>query len=631
MFSNFGSRLKSRKKLLTTAAVVVVGGGIVGGGLVYKYWFDLVPPAGLVINWFRTIGAPEGKLTTQTAPTQTADADDGANGTPPGPGTPVPEALLKPDTLVTETSATAPAAGSMPAPETSGDWPSYNKTITSQRFSSLNQINRDSVKGLKILCTYDTKEYTSFETGPLMVEGALIGTTEHDIFSLNPSTCKENWRTHEEFPAALLRVNRGAAYADGVLYRGTSKGDVIAYDVKTGKKLWSTNIGNGAAGETVPAAPIVWNGRVYVGNAGGDVKGVKGRMYALDAKTGKIIWEFYLVPKEANDPTRGPQGKTPLDTSSWQNAPGMPITGGATWTSYSLDPATGELYIPGGNPAPDYVSAVRKGENLYSGSIVVLDAATGDYKRHYKLLQVDWHDWDASNPPVLIQTRGGKKLMAVAPKNGYLYGYDLTTNALLYKVPATKIENADAPFEVGKAVHFCPGSVGGDEWNSPGYDPQTNLLMVGEVEWCGSVTAQTDQQLKGVSAGEPWSGMDTLNPYHMFSAPDSAGQWAGWLSGFDADTGAWKWRVKTNYPVQSGVTPTAGGLTFFGDMGGYFYALDSQTGNKLWGDKIGGAIGGGVITYTDGGQQRVAVATGFTSILWPTVPTTGKIVVLGLQ
>ncbi|MBB2179428.1 pyrroloquinoline quinone-dependent dehydrogenase [Gluconacetobacter tumulicola] len=617
------SSMSTKKKLLTTAAAAIIGGGGIGSALVYKYWFDLVPPAGLVINWFRTIGQAPGTLATETA-SSSAPISAHADST-------VTEALLKPDTLVTESAQeTASPASAGATPETTEDWPSYNKTLTSQRFSSMTQINTTNVKNLKVQCTYDTKEYTSFETGPLMVDGALIGTTEHDIFSLNPEDCHENWRTHEEFPAALLRVNRGAAYADGMLYRGTSHGDVIAYDFKTGKRLWTTNIGNGAAGESVPAAPIVWGGRVYIGNAGGDVKGVKGRMYALDAKTGHIIWEFYMVPREPNDPTRGPQGKTPLDLSTWKNPPGMPITGGGTWTSYSLDPDTGELYIPGGNPAPDYVTATREGKNLFSDSIVVLDAATGEYKRHYELSKKDWHDWDASNPPVLLQTRNGRKLLAVAPKNGYLYGFDMATGGLLYKTPATRIENTDAPFEVGKTVHFCPGSVGGDEWNSPGYDPRTNLVMVGEVEWCGSVTTQSDAQLKKVSPGEPWSGMDTHNPYHMFSAPDSAGQWAGWLSGIDADTGAWKWRVKTNYPIQSGITPTAGGLTFFGDMGGYFYALDSETGKKLWGEKIDGAIGGGVITYTFDGSQKIAVATGFTSILWPTVPTTGKIVILGL-
>jgi alcohol dehydrogenase (cytochrome c) len=202
---------------------------------------------------------------------------------------------------------------------------------------------------------------------------------------------------------------------------------------------------------------------VFIGNAGGDNKGVKGRMNALDAKTGKIVWEFNLVPKTVGDPIRRPQGATPLDGSTWKNASDTPITGGATWKSYTLDPATGLLYGPGGNPAPDFAIGPRDGSNLYSGPIVVLDAKTGAYRNHFKLGPKDWRDWDVSSAAALIHTSGGKALLTVAPKDGHLYGFDPATNKMLYRTPATRIENAAAPFVIGKAVHFCPGTVGGAE------------------------------------------------------------------------------------------------------------------------------------------------------------------------
>jgi alcohol dehydrogenase (cytochrome c) len=152
---------------------------------------------------------------------------------------------------------------------------------------------------------------------------------------------------------------------------------------------------------------------VFIGNAGGDIKGVKGRMYALDAKTGKIVWEFYLVPKAEGDPTRGPLGTSPLNASTWGNSlSGVPITGGATWTSYTLDPDTGLLYVPGGNPAPDFAPDVREGSNLYSGSVVILDAMTGAYMNHFKIVPKDWHDWDVSGAPAIIKTAGGKKVLS---------------------------------------------------------------------------------------------------------------------------------------------------------------------------------------------------------------------------
>jgi alcohol dehydrogenase (cytochrome c) len=462
------------------------------------------------------------------------------------------------------------------------------------------------------------------------VNGTLVGTTDDDIFSIDASTCRQNWRTHERYANETLNGNRGAAYLDGRLYRGSPDGRVLAYDFKTGARLWQTTIADPRLGESTPAAPIAWNGLVFIGNAGGDIKGVKGRIYALDAVTGQIVWEFYLVPKQPDDPTRGPQAVTPLDTSTWANQADTPITGGATWTSYTLDPARGELYVPAGNPAPDFATGPRAGANLYSGSVVVLEATTGAYKRHFKVLPRDWHDWDVSNTPLLIETRGGKRLLSVAPKDGHLYGFDLDSNALLYRMPVTRFENADAVFSTDTAVHFCPGSGGGAEWNSPAYDPPTNLILTGEVDWCTTVTLQTDAKIRAAPRGQMWAGMASRNPYNILGAMDSSRRWAGWVYASDADSGAWVWRAKSNYPILSGMTPTAGDVVFFGDMGGNFYALDTATGRRLWGKNLGGAIGGGVTTYCAGGAQRVAVAAGYSAILWPTRVVTGKIVILGL-
>ena len=354
-------------------------------------------------------------------------------------------------------------------------------------------------------------------------------------------------------------------------------------------------------------------------------------MYALDAKTGKIVWEFYLVPKSPGDVERGPEAPSTLTGATWSTPPGQPITGGATWTSYTLDPSDGVLYVPGGNPAPDFALSERGGEHLYSGSIVELDAKTGAYKGHFKIVPKDWHDWDVSAAPVVTSTASGKKILLEAPKDGHLYAIDLASQKQIYRVPVTKIENADAPFEPGKAVHFCPGSTGGAEWNGPAYDPKNNLVMIGEVQWCTTVTVQPKEKVQEIAEGKPWSGMDSINPYNVWGKSDPVFDWAGWVYAVDADTGAWSWRVKSNYPVQSGVTPTAGGVVFFGDMGGNFYALDADTGEKLWGQKIGGAIGGGVITYETNGQQRVAVATGLTEVIWPSEQTTAKVSVLGVK
>src|SRR5262247_3049645 len=316
-------------------AIVVVGIAI--AGLAYFVYWDLTVLIGsMTINYVRYWSAPAGTLVTEVAQTGTAAQ-----------------------------SASAASASPQVAPGgTAGDWPSYNKTLTSNRFSELSQINRTNAEKLKVLCTYDTGQYTGFNSGLLEVEGALIFVTAFDIFSIDAATCRENWRTHEDYvPATPQEVNRGAAYLDGMLFRGTQDARVLAYDFKTGKRVWETVIGDPKKGESAPAAPIAWNGLVFIGNAGGDIKGVKGRMYALNAKTGKIVWEFNLVPKAEGDPTRGPLGASPLDASTWGNSlQGVPITGGATWT----------------------------------------------YKNHFKIVPKDWHDWDVSGAPAIIKTEGGK-------------------------------------------------------------------------------------------------------------------------------------------------------------------------------------------------------------------------------
>jgi alcohol dehydrogenase (cytochrome c) len=591
-------------KLFIIAGALVVTGAATAGPLYYAYPVQVSTVGGLTRNYILTLFAPTGTASTEV----NAAYKDVAAAAP-----------------------SLPAAAPLPE-TTTGDWPSYNRTLTSERYSQLSEIDTKNVGKLKVLCTYDVDQFAAFESRLIMVDNALIGTTQFDIFSLNPATCAENWRTHEVYPPSLLPANRGAAYMDGMLFRGTQDGRVLAYDFKTGKRMWETTIADSKLGESVPSAPIAWDGLVFVGNAGGDYKGGKGHMYALEAKTGKIVWEFFLAPRAEGDAIRGPQGAAPLNMSTWKNVPGIPVSGGGTWTSYTLDPKTGRLYVPGGNPAPDFALGAREGENLYTDSVVVLDAKTGDYKNHFKLVPKDWHDWDVSNPPVLIQTMGGKRLLSVAPKDGHLYGFDLATNTLLYRVPVTRVENADVPFSLDNGVYFCPGATGGAEWNSPAYDPRTNLVLIGEVEWCATVTLQDDKKLRTAPLGQPWTGMATFNPFNMFGREARAdGGWAGWVYAADADTGVWKWRLKSNYPIVGALTPTAGGVVFFGDLGGNFYVLDAANGQKLWGQNLGGAIGGGVITYTANGVQKVAVATGFTHIAWPTKIVTAKIVVLGLE
>jgi alcohol dehydrogenase (cytochrome c) len=506
------------------------------------------------------------------------------------------------------------------------DWPSYNRTLTGDRYASLEAIDNKNVAGLKILCTFDTGEQSSFQSGLVEVDGALFGTTEHDTFSIDPNNCKQNWRSHEEFPSGELKVNRGLAWLDHRVFRGTTDGKVIAYDAKNGKRMWSMVIADPSKGESVPAAPIAWEGLVFIGNAGGDNKGVKGRMYALDAKDGHIVWEFYLVPKGASDVARGPAAPDPKSAyaGTWKEAKGFPVTGGATWTSYSLDPVTGLLYIPSGNPAPDFIKEPRQGDNLFASSVVILEAKTGAYQRHFQLVKRDFHDWDVSSPPALFLSNKGHRMLAEAPKDGHLYLIDLTDGKLLYRKPVTTVSNVEAPM-TPEGTRFCPGTQGGAEWNGPAFDPMDNLILTGTVDWCTTVHAVPVNTLAGTPPGKPWGG-----DKEGFGKMDDPTKWSGWMTASNADTGERKWQFHAPFPLMGGVTPTSGRLVLFGDMGGNLYALDAASGKKLWSKDLGGAIAGGVITYDTGVGQKIAVAAGMTSPIWPTPKVNGKVVILGL-
>ena len=274
-----------------------------------------------------------------------------------------------------------------------------------------------------------------------------------------------------------------------MLFRGTQDGRVLAFDFKTGKQVWETTICDPKRGESVPSAPIAWDGLVFVGNAGGDFKGGKGQMYALDAKDRQDRLAVLSRPQSRGRRGPGPAGQVAarhVDLEqrarhTHQRRRDLDVVHArhqerACCTSRE---AIRRPTSPRGHARARISSPTRSSCST---------PRPGDYKNHFKVVQKDWHDWDVSNPPILLQTMGGKQLMAVAPKDGHLYGFDLATNNLLYRVPVTTIENVEGTFAVGQNVHFCPGPVGGTEWNTPGYDPTTNLILTGDVDWCDTVT-----------------------------------------------------------------------------------------------------------------------------------------------
>ncbi len=516
-------------------------------------------------------------------------------------------------------------AGAYPmAPVDSADWPLYNRTLAGDRFSQLKSINTTNVAQLRSVCNYTLPEVTSLQTGPLVVNGTMYFTTDTISYAIDAATCAEKWRKvrHSDTPSGL-GVNRGFAYADGRLFRGTSDVHVLALDAATGQTLWDRELDVKAPGVSIPMAPIAYNGRVYIGNAGGDIANITGHVYALDGVDGRLVWKFDVVP--AGGPAR----------STWKN-PRLPISGGAFWTSFTADANKGILYVPAGNPAPDFDIGLRTGDNLYANSVIAISPRSGRMLAFNQLVKRDAHDWDVDSPPTLVTTRSGRQIVASANKDGLLsildrsrVGHDpndlMSALPLLSQTPTTTRLNVDTPLSRTSATHFCPGIQGGNEWNGAAYSPQTNLLYTGAVDWCANVQITRDT-LNVPQSGQVWLGADT----EMAQIMDPPANARGWLTAFDAENGTVRWKFQSPKPILAGVTPTAGGLVFTADLGGTLYAFDAATGRVLWQTDTGLSTGGGIVTYLAGGRQLIGVAAGMKSPVWPGGASQSRIIVYGL-
>lgn len=248
-------------------------------------------------------------------------------------------------------------------------WPSYNRSLDGHRYSPLSQITAQNVTQLKPVCELSMGEEGGFQTGPVVIGDTMFLTTAHTTVAMNARNCALIWRNIDSARVGdPFPINRGVAYLDGQVYRGAPGGRIVALSSSTGQQVWETNAANGAVGEFLSSAPIAWEGTVFIGLAGGDW-GIRGAMMAYDGATGAERWKFHLVPM-GNE--RG--------TDSWKLPATAARGGAATWTSYTLDAAAGEIFVPAGNPAPDFDPQSRPGDNLFSNSIVVLDARTGALK-----------------------------------------------------------------------------------------------------------------------------------------------------------------------------------------------------------------------------------------------------------
>ncbi|HET9394538.1 MAG TPA: PQQ-binding-like beta-propeller repeat protein, partial [Nitrospiraceae bacterium] len=475
-------------------------------------------------------------------------------------------------------------------------------TLSGDRFSPLTQINTKNAGRLVPKCLFQLGEVGSFQTSPVIYNGRMFLTTPHKTFAIDAATCAPLWgHLYTPTDPEHLPGNRGVALYKGKVFRGTPDGHLLAFDAENGKLLWNVRVGDGAFGYIISGAPVAFDSKVFVADAGADT-GIRGQVHAFDVDSGRHLWSFDTVPKP------GEPG-----SETWSG--GLETGGGGSWSTMAIDPEKRWLFVPTGNPAPDFNSEIRLGDNLYTSSVIVLDLDSGKLAWYVQQVPHDVHDWDTAAAPVNYD-QGGRSYMAVVSKNGLLYLYDRTSKEVLAKTPFTTRSNVDAPLSFTTPVHVCPGALG--QWNGAAYAPNLKMLFVGALDRCN--TLQLDEA-RFIPGQVYFGGRFIMDP------PDKH---RGWIRGFDAASGKELWAWHAPKPVAAPVTPTAGGVLFAGDSGGTFYAMNAKTGKILYRFATGGAVAGGISSYAVNGKQYIAVASGNLSRDVAATPGAATLIVFGL-
>jgi alcohol dehydrogenase (cytochrome c) len=496
--------------------------------------------------------------------------------------------LISACTVTERNPVSSSSAGLMPEAQ----WAAFNGGgYHATRYSSLTQINTKNASTLQEVARFKLPETMSFQCDPVVIGDTMYLTTLKTTYAIDARTGQQRWvRPHDLRDPGPGRLGRGVGYADGRVFRGLADGHLVALDATTGAVIWDVIGADTKAGEFYTAAPVVWRDRLFIGNAGSDYGGI-GHVRAFDIHNGKRLWSFDTVA------STGEAART------WPNEPAKFKAGGGMYSSFALDPDARLLYIPVGNPGPDFVRDYRRGDNLYTSSVIILDADSGQLKGYRQLVKNDFHDWDVAASPILFTSKAGRKMVAAAGKNGYLYGLSRDVKDVFFQVAVTRIENIDAPL-TAEGTRFLPGTQGGTNWYGPSYSPPLNLLFVPSIDWATTIKLGGPESLQ-YDPPKPFIG--SANGFGEQDPPD---QRFGHITAVDADSGKIVWKYDTDTSMVAAVTPTAGGLLLTADTKGNFLAFDAANGRVLLKKDLGDPIGGGIVTYTLGGIQYVAVAGG---------------------
>ena len=487
------------------------------------------------------------------------------------------------------------------------DWTSYNGQASGSRYSPLAHISKGNAARLTAKWIFSLPNTAPLQVTPVVAGGVMYVTSANECYALDAGTGRQIWRYQRPRTKGLIGnaaggANRGVSVAGDKVFMVTDHAHVIALDRMTGALRWDTEMADWHQNYNATGAPLPVGNLIVTGTSGGD-EGVRGFLAAFDQATGREVWRFWTVPK------RGEPG-----SETWQGK-GIDHPGGTTWLTGTYDPELDTVYWPVGNPGPDLIGDDRIGDNLYTDSIVALDAKTGRLKWHFQFTPHDVWDYDAQETPALVDANWQgqpRKLLVQANRNGFLYVLDRTNGAFLsgkqYVKTVTWASGLDArgrpnvvpgmePTLEGRRV--CPSLDGASNWYSTSFNPTTNLYYVQTNDKCGIFT-KTPMDWE---AGKGFMG-GSFRP-----APEPARRV---LRAFDIQTGRAVWELPQTGAVNSwgGVLSTGGGVVIFGEDSGALMAADAATGKPLWSFQTSQLWKASPMTYLFDNAQYIAIAAG---------------------
>ncbi|MFL5259343.1 MAG: methanol/ethanol family PQQ-dependent dehydrogenase [Hyphomicrobiales bacterium] len=518
------------------------------------------------------------------------------------------------------------------APRDDGQWAMPAKNYANTRYSELDEINVSNVKTLKVAFTFSTGIDRGQEAAPIVVGNTMFIVTPFPnrlyALDLTKPGAPMKWmydpkpNPSAQGVACCDVVNRGPSYSNGRIIYNVLDGHTVAVDANTGKEVWKVQVADINIGESLTMAPLVAKGKVLVGNSGGEF-GVRGWITALDENTGKVAWKAYNTGPDS-DVLIGPDFKPfydqdkgkDLGVSTWP-PDAWQIGGGNVWGWISYDPDLNLIFHGTGNPGP-WNSHQRPGDNKWTAGVFARDIDTGRARWFYQWSPHDLYDYDGTNENIILDMdwKGSKRKVIVRPeRNGYVYVLDRTTGEVLsaepfaYITTSTGVDlktgrlkyNADKEPLVGKVVRdMCPAAPGGKDWNPSAFSHKTGLLYIPHNNLCMDM----EEAEANYIAGTPYVGAEV----RMKGAPGgNRGEYAAW----DITNAKKVWAIQENFPVWSGTMVTAGNVTFYGTMEGWFKAVNAETGELLWQFKTGSGIIGQPTTYRGpDGHQYVAILSG---------------------